>query len=420
MIDKEGSVKIMDLGISRLFRAKGVIRSGAGRPQYMSPEQIEGQEADARSDIFAVGAIIYEMLTGSLPPVGQTARSPEELSPGIPRELSLLVLRCIDQEKEKRYSTAQEIQAELEVIETIARKPPAAHRPPEKAVEPGPAAEPAPAPAAVEERAPRPTVPGKKAPSPRLLPWRARPVVLGLVLLGVIVLAVISWRFIFKPAKAGPQVAAAPPRLSLAVLPFEDLSPAKERQYLGAALAETLIRTLGKTDGLYLPAAASSVLFQGQNHEGRLIGSRLRVDHYLEGTFEVRGEKFKIDARLLRTDAAAALWSGQYERPTDQFFTVQEEIAKAVGNSLGASGAPASPGSLSPASPASFEAYDEQAQARFLLNRGGKGNLEKAIDLFGAVAAKSPTFALAPGQGFMRPQPSSAAGRGLPDQESSP
>jgi serine/threonine protein kinase len=65
MIDKEGTAKIMDLGIARLFRAKGIIRAVAGMPQYMSPEQLEGQEADARSDIFAAGAIVYEMLTGT-------------------------------------------------------------------------------------------------------------------------------------------------------------------------------------------------------------------------------------------------------------------------------------------------------------------------------------------------------------------
>jgi serine/threonine-protein kinase len=398
IIDKEGTAKIMDLGIARLFRAKGIIRAVAGMPQYMSPEQLEGQEADARSDIFAVGAIVYEMLTGSLPPVGERPKSPRELNPGVPRELSLLILKCLEPEKEKRYQTAQEIRAELEEIETGASQAtaePSVQPPTENPVQLKSVIEPAPMAAAEPGRAARPARAKKKTRPQRAFALPSKTVFPALALLSVIILAIILWRLVFKPSKGAPPLPTAPPQLSLAVLPFEDLSPAKDRQPLGAAMAETLIRSLGKIDNLFIPAAASSSSFQGKARDSRLVGRRLHVDHYLEGTFEDRENKIKIDARLLRADSGAPLWSGQYERSSGEIFAIQEEIAQAVVKSLGGGVPPDGASALRPGAPANFEAYDLYAQARFLMNKKGKDNLEKAIDLFAKAGAKDPAFALA-------------------------
>ncbi len=398
MIDKEGTAKIMDLGVARLFRSKGIIRAVAGMPQYMSPEQLEGQEADARSDIFAVGVMVYEMLTGNLPPVGETARSPRELNSSIPREFSLLVLRCIEQEKEKRYQTAQEIRAELEVIETIASQGPAeppVQRPTDKPVEPNRPVETTPVAPAVQEGALRPVRTKKKTKYPRAFPLPSKAVLPGLLILVVFILAIILWRLVFKPSKGSPPLPASPTQISLAVLPFEDLSPAKDRQPLGAVMAETLIRSLAKIDNLFIPAAASSSSFQGKAHDSRLVGRRLHVDHYLEGTFEERENKIKIDARLLRADSGSPLWSGQYERSSGEIFAVQEEIAQSVIKSLGVAGPPETAAAQAPGAPASFEGYDLYAQGRFLVNKRGKDNLEKAIDLLAKAGAKEPAFGLA-------------------------
>jgi len=130
MIDKDGNVRIMDFGIARSLAAKG--RTGAGvmigTPEYMSPEQVEGQGVDPRTDIYSVGVILFEMTTGRTPFGGDTPFSvgmkhkiekpadPREINPQIPENLSRLILRCLEKDKERRFRTAADLRAELERI----------------------------------------------------------------------------------------------------------------------------------------------------------------------------------------------------------------------------------------------------------------------------------------------------------------
>ncbi len=131
MIDKDGETKVMDFGIARSVEAPGVTQSGVmiGTPDYMSPEQAEGEEADQRSDIYALGVILYEMVTGSVPFKGDTAFSvalkhktklpsdPRKLNPEISDNISRLILICMEKERERRYQTAEALLADLRNIE---------------------------------------------------------------------------------------------------------------------------------------------------------------------------------------------------------------------------------------------------------------------------------------------------------------
>ena len=131
MIDKDGSTRIMDFGIARSLKRKGITGAGViiGTPEYMSPEQVEGKEIDQRSDIYSLGVILYEMVTGQLPFEGDTPLSiavkhktesppdPKDLNAQIPDDLSRVILTCLEKDREKRYHTASELSSELDNIE---------------------------------------------------------------------------------------------------------------------------------------------------------------------------------------------------------------------------------------------------------------------------------------------------------------
>ncbi|MFZ2053676.1 MAG: protein kinase [Candidatus Aminicenantales bacterium] len=399
MIDKDGTAKIMDLGIARLFRSKGITRVVAGMPQYMSPEQLEGQEADGRSDIYAAGAIFYEMLTGSLPPVGQTPRNPRELNPGIPTELSLLVLKCLEKDKETRYKTAKAVWAELEQMETGISQVPVEPPPPPPTEKPAvPVLEEKVKPAAaqaVSEVLPRPERmkrekrirPGFSLPRKALVP--------ALLVIAAVIIVTFLWRVIFKSSEGPAPAAAGSTRISLAVLPFEDLDPAKGNEYLGDALAETLTSELRKIDGLLLPDKESSLSFKGINRASRIIGRRLQVDHYLDGNLQAGENKLRVDVKLIQVDTGSILWSGQYEREKEDLLAITDEIGQAIVQTIGVTQPPEQASPLVADKPTSFEAYDAYAQGRFLANKGGKANLEKALEHFDKAAAKESGFALA-------------------------
>ena len=131
MIDREGEAKIMDFGIARSLRTKGITGPGVviGTPEYMSPEQAEGKEADFRADIYSLGIILYEMATGSVPFEGDTAfavalkhkselpENPKKLNPQIPDDFSRLILKCLEKNRDTRYQEAGEVISELTRIE---------------------------------------------------------------------------------------------------------------------------------------------------------------------------------------------------------------------------------------------------------------------------------------------------------------
>jgi tetratricopeptide (TPR) repeat protein/tRNA A-37 threonylcarbamoyl transferase component Bud32 len=131
MIDKGGNAKIMDFGIARSIREKGITGPSVmiGTPEYMSPEQAEAKEIDHRSDIYSLGIILYEMATGRVPFEGETAlsiamkhkgeipKNPKQFNPNIPDDLSGVILKCLEKDKAKRYQTAADVRSELEKIE---------------------------------------------------------------------------------------------------------------------------------------------------------------------------------------------------------------------------------------------------------------------------------------------------------------
>jgi len=131
MIDRDGQAKVMDFGIARSVKAKGMTGAGVivGTPEYMSPEQVDGKDPNSRSDIYALGVVLFEMLTGRLPFEGDTPLAaavkqktdlppdPRKINPQISEELRRIILKCLEKSREKRYRSADDLVADLAAAE---------------------------------------------------------------------------------------------------------------------------------------------------------------------------------------------------------------------------------------------------------------------------------------------------------------
>lgn len=257
IIDKEGNVRIMDFGIARSLKAKRITGEGVmiGTPEYMSPEQVEGKEVDQCSDIYSLGVILYEMVTGRAPFEGETPlsialkhkseapREPREINNQIPEGLSLLILKCMEKNKENRYQKAEEVLSELSNIEESI---PAAER----------------------------VVPKRKP----FISILEKILILAFVFIILIVAGTIIWRFL--PRKEAVLIPSG--KHSIAVLAFVDLSPEKDHEYLGDGITETLINALSRMKDIRVPARTSAFSFKGKEEDVREIGQKLNVEAVLE------------------------------------------------------------------------------------------------------------------------------------------
>jgi serine/threonine protein kinase len=291
MIDKEGQAKIMDFGIARSLAGGGTTAEGAiiGTPEYMSPEQVEGKEADQRSDIYALGIILFEMVTGRLPFEGDTPFSiankqrsepppdPRKLNPQIPAELGRVILRSLEKAKEKRYQTTAEFLADLGTVEEAL--------PTSERISAGP-----------------------KPKTSREFTIRYTPKKLLIPAAGLIVVAVLAILFWHPPShKKGINVSSAKP--SLAILPFENYSGDASLENWRYGFPELLITGLSSSKYLKVlrQDEVNDVLKKLNLTEGKALTSgnikkiaqEAEVTSLLKASFVKAGPNFIITATLV-------------------------------------------------------------------------------------------------------------------------
>ncbi|NIN91733.1 protein kinase [bacterium] len=296
MIDEKSNAKVMDFGIARSVEAPGVTQSGVmiGTPDYMSPEQAEGEEADQRSDIYALGVILYEMVTGSVPFKGDTAFSvalkhktkvpqdPRKLNPQVSEDLSRLILICMEKDKERRYQMADALLNDLRNIEDGL-------------------------PLRTKIR------PRRKTLASTII---RRKLVIPSLVVALAIVAVGIWQLLPKKEVVPPEQG----KPSTAVLSFEDLSPQRDQEYICDGLAEELINRLTQVENLRVPARTSSFSFKGKKLSIQEIGERLNVNNILEGSLQKAGKKLRIAVRLVKAADGYLLWSERYERDMKDIF----------------------------------------------------------------------------------------------------
>ncbi len=377
MIDIEGNAKIMDFGIARSLKGKGITGAGVviGTPEYMSPEQVEGKEADQRSDIYALGAILYEMVTGRLPFEGdtpftigmkhksETPKDPRQLNAQLPEEMSRLILRCLEKDKEKRFQSAAAVAAELEKIERNV---------------------------ITGER----IVPTAKAKDSREKSWPFRlkrlfiPI---LVAIALVTVGLILWR-VFP----GKRVAVPMGKPSVAVLPFEDLSPQKDQEYFCDGMTEELINRLSNIKELKVPARTSVFAFKGKAADIREIGRKLNVQTVLEGSIRKIDNQLRVTAQLINISDGFHLWSETYNRELKDVFNIWDEIALTIADKLKLTLLAEDKTRLVKRSTGNIEAYNLYLLGRYLFYKAVvEDEFFKAMSYGDQALAKDPKFALA-------------------------
>jgi eukaryotic-like serine/threonine-protein kinase len=406
MLLPDGTVKILDFGLAR---ASGLgltaSRTILGTVSYMAPEQVLGEELDARTDLWALGVLLYEMMTGRRPFEGAhhitVAHSivytepvpPSQLRGDIPASAEIVVSTLLSKDPANRYATADEVATQLDAVQMTDSGSPAV---PGNEGEPAPTgADPLAAMAEGTSRVSRTAVLHRPM-------WLA---LAGMLVLGGALAARAAIRGVAiadsldgtgaRPAWAADAGTRTAEQGSIAVLPFVDLSPEQDQEYFSDGITEELITHLSRVEGLKVPARTSSFQFKDARTDVREAGGRLGVVHVLEGSVRKAGDRLRITVQLINVENGFHVWAETYERRMSDVFAMQEEISLAVVDALRLHLVGGAAGADSQRPTPHVGAYELFLRGRFFANQRTENSLARAAEYFQQAIALDPRYARA-------------------------
>jgi TolB-like protein/Tfp pilus assembly protein PilF/predicted Ser/Thr protein kinase len=389
VVTPRGVAKVLDFGLAKLFQPQGAAgatgesltqsiaetRGVVGTPAYMSPEQLRGEPADARTDLYALGCVLYEMATGQpvyreeqptrlieailhRPPVTPRARN-ERVSP----ELERIILKCLEKEPERRYQSAKEVGVDLRRLAE---------------------------PSSVSGALPVAELP----PTPQR-GWRA-PVLLGAAAAAGILLAILGVGLNIGGMRERLLGRGASQRIrSLAVLPLDNLSRDPAEDYFADGMTEELTADLAQIGALRVISRTSVMQYKGARKSMPEIGRELNVDALIEGSVRRAGQRVRITAQLIRAATDQHLWAKSYEGDLGDVLTLQSQVASEIASEIKVALTPQDQTRLATARKVNPQAHEAYLKGRYFWDKGNGADLRKSIEYYEQALAIDPNYALA-------------------------
>jgi TolB-like protein/tRNA A-37 threonylcarbamoyl transferase component Bud32 len=371
LLDDRDEPLVSDFGLAKWLDAnKDITKSltAIGTAGYIAPEQAEGATADLTpaADVYSLGAILFGLLTGRPPFLGnnplsvirQASERPapklRTLAPSLDRDLETICARCLERDPKMRYQSAGDLAADLE-----------------------------------RWLDGRPIVARPVSPPARMWRWsRRNPKLVATGIAGLLLGAGAIWLFrgeLFRGSTFNP------PEKSIAVLPFLDLSQAKDQEYFCDGVSEEILHALAKIDGLRVVGRTSSFSFKGKRVNVSEVGKKLNVQNVLEGSLQREGNRVRINAQLIDTRNGFHVWTETYDREVAGVFALQDEITRSIVEALKIKLAI----SLPTHEQRNTEAYDLYLQGLYFSNKASEEDLRRALNFFQRAVEKDPAFARA-------------------------
>src|SRR6267142_2293261 len=426
MLRKDGYAKVLDFGLAKLSEPRAVATGSAGSEDatrvqvnttpgmvmgtvsYMSPEQARGKVTDARTDLWSLGVVLYEMLSGKIPFTGETVnhtivsileREPMLLT-NVPAELQRNVRKSMTKDVDMRYQTAHDllidlknlrrdldIQGELERSVVPNRETVKASLENETQIYASDAV----AATSSGQAAATQNITSSSS-SLEYAVTQARSHKLATTIIGALLVGLISTVGYFAFVSRGGSTKQIN---SIAVMPFVNESGNADVEYLSDGMTETLIKSLSQLPNLAVKSRSTVFYYKGKETLPKKIGEELGVQAVLLGRVGGRGDDLKLSLELVNTQTQDVIWSEQYDRRQSDLVSLQSEIAKDVSTKLKLRLSGVDEAKVTKTSTANPEAYQAYLKGRYYWNRRTAENLKKAIEQFKSATDRDPNYALA-------------------------